>query len=81
MVFVLLALGLMAAPVPAHAASPTLVALGDSYASGVGTYVYYDDGTECYRSPFAYSSLLAGAFVLSVERKGENVRTSASASQ
>jgi lysophospholipase L1-like esterase len=58
---VLLALGLMAAPVPAHAASPTLVALGDSYASGVGSYVYYDDGTECYRSPFAYSSLLAGA--------------------
>ena len=28
---------------------------------GVGSFVYYDDDTECYRSPFAYSSLLAGA--------------------
>jgi lysophospholipase L1-like esterase len=58
---VLVVLGLMAAPLPAHAAPPTMVALGDSYASGVGSYVYYDDGTECYRSPFAYPSLLAGA--------------------
>jgi lysophospholipase L1-like esterase len=55
------ALGLLAAPLPAHAAPRTLVALGDSYASGVGSFVYYDDGTDCYRSPFAYSSLLAGA--------------------
>ena len=55
------ALGLLVAPLPAHAASRTLVALGDSYAAGVGSFVYYDDGTECYRSPFAYSSLLAGA--------------------
>ena len=58
---VVVALGLLAAPTPAHAAPATVVALGDSYASGVGSYVYYDDGTECYRSPFAYASLLAGA--------------------
>jgi lysophospholipase L1-like esterase len=55
------ALGLLAVPLPAHAAPRTLVALGDSYASGVGSFVYYDDGTDCYRSPFAYPSLLAGA--------------------
>jgi lysophospholipase L1-like esterase len=35
------------------------VALGDSYGSGVGSYLYFDDGTDCYRSPFAYSSQLA----------------------
>jgi lysophospholipase L1-like esterase len=55
------ALGLLAGPLPASAAPRTLVALGDSYASGVGSFVYYDDGTDCYRSPFAYSSLIAGA--------------------
>jgi len=57
----LAALGLLAAPLPAQAASRTFVALGDSYAAGVGSFVYYDDGTECYRSPFAYPDLLAGA--------------------
>ncbi|WP_051399436.1 SGNH/GDSL hydrolase family protein [Haloechinothrix halophila] len=29
-------------------------ALGDSYASGVGTRAYYDDSGDCYRSPHAY---------------------------
>lgn len=50
------ALGAVAALVgvsPAHAAVP-YTALGDSYTSGVGTRTYYDDGTSCYRSPYAY---------------------------
>ncbi len=38
---------------PASAA-PAYTALGDSYASGVGTRTYYDDGTSCQRSPYAY---------------------------
>ncbi len=38
---------------PANAA-PAYTALGDSYASGVGTRTYYDDGTSCQRSPYAY---------------------------
>lgn len=38
---------------PASAA-PAYTALGDSYASGQGTEVYYSDGTSCYRSPYAY---------------------------
>ena len=48
----LAALALVAALVPpspstaAHAAGPSYVALGDSYASGVGTRSYIDDGTE-----------------------------------
>lgn len=29
-------------------------ALGDSYASGVGTRAYYEDSGDCYRSPHAY---------------------------
>ncbi|HET7689531.1 MAG TPA: SGNH/GDSL hydrolase family protein [Nocardioidaceae bacterium] len=37
----------------AHAAT-TYVALGDSYASGVGTRSYYSDSGSCYRSPYAY---------------------------
>ncbi len=38
----------------AHAATKRLVALGDSYASGVGTRAYYSDSGECKRSPYAY---------------------------
>jgi lysophospholipase L1-like esterase len=45
----------------AHAASPSYVALGDSYSSGVGTRTYIDDGTECQRSVYAYPSLIAAA--------------------
>ncbi|MEQ4208030.1 SGNH/GDSL hydrolase family protein [Actinopolymorpha sp. B17G11] len=41
---------------PAHAA-PAYTALGDSYSSGVGTRSYYDDGTTCKRSPYAYPVL------------------------
>jgi lysophospholipase L1-like esterase len=47
----------------ALAAPPTYTALGDSYASGVGTRTYYSDGTNCKRSPDAYP-------VLSANQKG-----------
>ena len=46
---------------PAHAAGPSYVALGDSYASGVGTRSYINDGTSCQRSTLAYPSLIAAA--------------------
>src|SRR5690606_34275109 len=49
------------APVPASAQAQTVeyVALGDSYASGLGTREYIDDGSGCSRSDHAYPSLLA----------------------
>jgi hypothetical protein len=59
-------LGLLIGPLPPYAAPRTLVAIGDSYASGVGSFLNYDDGTNCYRSPFAYPSQLAGATRLSL---------------
>ncbi len=37
------------------AASGQYVALGDSYASGVGSRTYYSDSGSCYRSPYAYA--------------------------
>jgi hypothetical protein len=46
---------------PAHAAAPSYVALGDSYASGTGTRSYISDGTSCQRSTFAYPKLIAAA--------------------
>ncbi|HWF26671.1 MAG TPA: SGNH/GDSL hydrolase family protein [Solirubrobacteraceae bacterium] len=54
------ALAALAAPAVA-AAQPAYVALGDSYASGVGTRTYYNDGTNCQRSPDAYGPLIAAA--------------------
>ena len=45
----------------AHAATPSYVALGDSYSSGVGTRTYINDGTSCQRSVYAYPSLIAAA--------------------
>jgi lysophospholipase L1-like esterase len=48
-------------PVAAAAAQPAYVALGDSYSSGVGTRVYYNDGTSCERSPDAYAPQIASA--------------------
>src|SRR6478735_3182295 len=51
------ALGLPAA----HAATPSYVALGDSYSSGVGTRTYLNDGSSCQRSVYAYPSLIAAA--------------------
>ena len=43
----------------AQAQTVEYVALGDSYASGVGTRDYMDDGSDCGRSDSAYPSLLA----------------------
>jgi lysophospholipase L1-like esterase len=50
---------LVGIPAPAHAVAPSYVALGDSYASGVGTRSYIDDGTSCKRSSYAYPKLVA----------------------
>ncbi|MPY77401.1 MAG: SGNH/GDSL hydrolase family protein [Actinophytocola sp.] len=36
------------------AESAAYTALGDSYASGVGTRTYYEASGDCYRSPYAY---------------------------
>lgn len=47
--------------VPAHAAGPSYVALGDSYSSGTGTRTYLADGTSCQRSVYAYPSLIAAS--------------------
>lgn len=53
------------AAAPASAESTTdgvaenYVALGDSYASGVGTREYFDDSGDCLRSPKAYPQLWA----------------------
>jgi lysophospholipase L1-like esterase len=43
---------------PAQAAAPSYVALGDSYASGLGTRSYVD-GSSCKRSDLAYPRLVA----------------------
>lgn len=63
------ALALVAATgiTPSAQASGVYVALGDSYASGVGTRTYYDDSGGCYRSPKAYP-------VLDAERIGATLR-------
>lgn len=58
----LVALGIglvMLAAVPAAAAARSYVALGDSYASGDGTGVYYSADPSCYRSPYSYPPLVA----------------------
>lgn len=52
---------------PSAQASGVYVAVGDSYASGVGTRTYYDDSGSCYRSPKAYP-------VLDAERIGAALR-------
>lgn len=46
---------------PATAAAPPYVALGDSYSSGTGTRQYLADGTSCQRSARAYPALVAAA--------------------
>jgi lysophospholipase L1-like esterase len=42
-------------------AQPQYVALGDSYSSGVGTRVFYNESGGCYRSPDAYGPKIAAA--------------------
>jgi lysophospholipase L1-like esterase len=44
----------------ANAAGEDYVALGDSYASGVGTRTYIDSSGSCYRSTYAYPYIDAG---------------------
>jgi lysophospholipase L1-like esterase len=42
-------------------AAPQYVALGDSYSSGVGTRVFYEESGECDRSPDAFGPKVAAA--------------------
>ena len=44
---------------PAAAAAPGYVALGDSFAAGVGARSYDADSGDCYRSPKGYPALVA----------------------
>ena len=66
LVALLAGLVLIATALPAYAAPQRFVALGDSWASGVGSFIYFDDGTNCYRSPFSYPSLIAANTGLSL---------------
>ncbi|WP_350276103.1 SGNH/GDSL hydrolase family protein [Kribbella sp. HUAS MG21] len=51
---------MLLSPGVAHAAAPNYVALGDSYASGVGTRSYIDSSGSCQRSTKAYPYIDAG---------------------
>jgi lysophospholipase L1-like esterase len=51
----------MLVPVASAAALPQYVDLGDSYASGVGTRVFYEESGSCKRSPEAYGPRVAAA--------------------
>src|SRR3984885_12490066 len=55
-----LCVGVLVPPAAASAA-PQYVALGDSYSSGVGTRVFYEESGECDRSPDAYGPKIATA--------------------
>jgi lysophospholipase L1-like esterase len=48
-------------PAASAAAAPQYVALGDSYSSGVGTRVFYEESGECDRSPDAFGPKVASA--------------------
>lgn len=48
-------------PAASAAASSQYVALGDSYSSGVGTRVFYEEEGSCDRSPDAYGPKIAAA--------------------
>lgn len=67
---------LLTSPVAAHAAAPDYVALGDSYASGVGTRTYLAESGSCQRSTKSYPYLDAariGANLTSVACSGARV--------
>jgi lysophospholipase L1-like esterase len=49
----------LAAAQPAAAVGSSYVALGDSFAAGVGTRTYYTASAGCYRSPKSYPALVA----------------------
>lgn len=51
---------ILVSPGVAHAAAPNYVALGDSYASGVGTRSYITSSGSCQRSTKAYPYIDAG---------------------
>lgn len=53
------AVAMLGVVAPASASGTNYVALGDSYSSGVGTDNYYNDGTNCLRSPQGYPALWA----------------------
>jgi lysophospholipase L1-like esterase len=55
-----LALGVLV-PAASSAAAGQYVALGDSYSSGVGTRVFYEESGECDRSPDAFGPKIAAA--------------------
>jgi len=48
-------------PAASAAAAPQYVALGDSYSSGVGSRVFYEESGSCKRSPEAYGPKVAAA--------------------
>ena len=48
-------------PAASAVAAPQYVALGDSYSSGVGTRVFYEESGSCKRSPDAYGPKVAAA--------------------
>jgi lysophospholipase L1-like esterase len=50
---------LVSAALATAASAATYTALGDSYSSGVGTRSFYNDGSECKRSPLAYPAKVA----------------------
>jgi lysophospholipase L1-like esterase len=56
---VLLGIAVMLGTASSAAAQQAYVALGDSYASGDGTGVYYSSNPSCYRSPDSYPPLVA----------------------
>ena len=58
--FVVSCAGLLA-PAAVAMAQPQYVALGDSYSSGVGTRVFYNEAGGCSRSPDAYAPKIAAA--------------------
>jgi lysophospholipase L1-like esterase len=55
-----LAVGVLV-PAASAAAQSQYVALGDSYSSGVGTRVFYEESGECDRSPDAFGPKVAAA--------------------
>ena len=57
---VVVAVGVLV-PAASAVALPQYVALGDSYSSGVGTRVFYEEAGECDRSPDAYGPKVAAA--------------------
>lgn len=71
-----LATTLLVSPTAAHAAAPVYIALGDSYASGVGTRTYIAESGSCQRSTKSYPYLDAarvGAALTSVACSGARV--------